>query len=363
MKKFSPNRTPNHDHQALKAITKAAKLVKAFFIQKLVRKLKDQTAETNTTKQETLELQINEMKLVQYGEIAKLIFMMSIKNTKPEIGDSKLINKFIANSKMEKVLHDWKEKIEKSKELRMGNRVSKRPSGDLITQGKKMKNIIKDRNMGVNERTKAIFLDSLSNEADIEMEEQQEKRKQLKLLKTNNLLDKNNMPRKIDGVKTDLTPYMSSDMRNHRESFITNSSSSYNNSNNHSTGNTNERRHSASANAVANTRDSTYPKRQREPTTISTGTSSTMDGGPRGVRKFAKVNIAHDTGITSSSTRNSSKPSNSNVPIEVTKEIVANGKDWKSTGVHPSWAAKMISSQSSGTVNFTGKKIVFSDDD
>ena len=95
--------------QILKVITRATKLVKAFLVQKLVRKLKDLS---NSTEQDALAQKMDRLKGVNHNEMAKSIFMKTFKGTEAAISHAEedLISKFISNSKMQKVLQDCKDK-------------------------------------------------------------------------------------------------------------------------------------------------------------------------------------------------------------------------------------------------------------
>ena len=64
------------------------------------------------------------------------------------------------------------------------------------------------------------------------------------------------------------------------------------------------------------------------------------------------------------SNNNNNNYNNNNKQSSVDNSFVLSGKDWKQTGVHPSWAAKQLQKEQSTkmiSLKPQGKKIVFED--
>ena len=356
--------------QAIKAVSKSVKIVKTFLVLKCTKKittLKDTEGEGITSSKLSKELEhLEVLKAIDQKVVAASIVRMKVpfgNDTRYNPTDRALDNtidpsilkSIIMHKRIEDTLSELKSKvmttIEKNNELR-AKQQSKNTS-------QKQKSLFSKKD-GYVDGTKAVFMDALDGSGDNNEKKEVSNKDLVKLNKS--LRNQANR------------------LANRAKNEKTNGESNENNENQTSAGQYGNKR-SFKRKDREEDNDPTMmmyrPLDQRFP---SSSSSSGGSSNTTSTKANPNKGRSNNTGRSTDTRRGSDRPSKGQsavaaVPVADLTKAASFGKEWKTTGVHPSWAAKQHAKQqtigsipsvtgsngSKGAVAGQGKKIVFDD--
>lgn len=354
-------------YQAVKAVSKAVKIVKTFLVLKSTKKLASLREELKEgTSNDKIEKELGALEMLKgldHSAVAATIVRLKVAfgndpnyNPMSVTTDSainpELLKTIMNHKRIEETIAEIQSKItttiEKNNELR-----AKEQSKSATQKAKSM--FSKKNGSGYVDGTKAVFMDSLDAPMEGAAHKEPTSRDLVKLNKSlrnqaNRMKNRNN---KAEEPANSEPAYERSGIGNHRE---------HNDPSLHMYRPLDQRFPSSSSSSSASA-----PKnatgRNNNGNKNNTRSNDSKSGGGRG------GNGADQRRVGAPPSRAKSAPAVPIMPSAELTKAASFGKEWKTTGVHPSWAAKQHAKQQSvGAIPSAatgaagqGKKIVFDD--